>query len=109
MMDSVKNNIVALVKEHPTGIPLKNLDKLYKKKYKENLTFFPGFDSVASLIASVGTELEIVGQKVMYNDSRCNQQVGAHTIYFLDLNVSQCKSCCPLAVKMPILKTLNIF
>lgn len=93
MMDSVKDNVVALVKEHPTGIPLKKLAKYYKKKYHQNLTLSSGFDSVTSLIASLDSELVIVGQMVMHKDHPCNTQVGVHTIYFLELSVSQCKSC----------------
>lgn len=109
MMDSVEDNIVALVKEHPTGIPLKKLAKYYQKKYHQKLTLSSGFDSVTSLIASLDSELVIVGQKVMHKDSPYNPQVGAHTIYFLELSVSECKSCSPLTVKMAILKAFNIF
>lgn len=106
IMDSVEDNIVALVKEHPTGITLKKLVEYYEKKYHQKLTFPSGFDSVSSLIASLGNGLVIVGQKVMYNDSPCNTQVGVHTIYFLELNVSVnlCKSCSRLPVKMAILQ-----
>lgn len=88
MMDSIEDNIVALVKEHPTGIPLKKLGKYYQKKYQQKLTLSSGFDSVTSLIASLDSELVIVGQNVMYKDSPCNKKVGAHTIYFIELNVS---------------------
>lgn len=92
MMDGLKDELVALVKEHPPGIPLKKLAKYYQKKYKKKLTSFPGFESVTSLIASLDSELVIVGQKVMYKDSACNAQVRALTIYFLELSVSHCKS-----------------
>lgn len=92
MMDGLKDEIVALVKEHPPGIPLKKLAKYYQKKYKKKLPSIPGFESVTSLIASLDSELVIVGQKVMYKVSDCNAQVGALTIYFLELSVSHCKS-----------------
>lgn len=97
-MDSVEDKIVALVKEHPAGIPLKKLAKHYRRKYHQQLTSFSGFDSVTSLIASLDSELVIVGQTVKYKDSDCNAQVGAHTIYLLELSVSQCKSGSPLTV-----------
>lgn len=77
MMDSVEDNIVALVKEHPTGIPLKRLARYYKKKYHQKLTLSSGFDSVTSLIASLDSELVIVGQVVIHKDNPCNTQVGA--------------------------------
>lgn len=82
MMNSVEDNIVALVKEHPNGIPLKKLAKSYKKKYHQKLPLSTGVDSVTSLIASLDNELAIVGQNVMYKDNPYNEQVGAHTIYW---------------------------
>lgn len=99
MMDSVEDNIVALVKEHPTGISLKKLAKHYRKKYQQELIFSSGFDSLTSLISSLDNELVLVGQKVQYRDRPCNKQVGAHTVHFLELHVSQCKSCSPFTVK----------
>lgn len=77
MMESVRDNIVALVKEHPAGIPLKKLVEYYQKKYHRNLTLSSlGFDSVTGLIASCDSELVIKGQMVIYTNSLHNNQVG---------------------------------
>lgn len=77
-MESVRKNVVALVKEQPAGIPLKKLVQHYQQKYHQNLTFSTlGFDSVRSLIASLDSELVIVGQRVTHKDHLCNNQVGA--------------------------------
>lgn len=78
MMESVRDDVVALVKEHPAGIPLKKLVQYYQKKYQRNLTLSSlGVDSVTSLIASWDSELVINGQMVIYNNSLHNNQVGA--------------------------------
>lgn len=78
MMESVQENVVALVKEHPAGIPLKKLAHYYYKKYKQNLSLSSlGIDSVTSLIASLDSELVIKGQMVIYNDILHSNQVGA--------------------------------
>ncbi|XP_056911618.1 uncharacterized protein wu:fj29h11 isoform X2 [Takifugu flavidus] len=75
MMESVQDNVVALVKEHPAGIPLKKLVQYYQKKYHQNLTLSSlGVDSVTSLIASWDSELVIKGQMVIYNNSLHNNQ-----------------------------------
>lgn len=78
MMESVQDNVVALVKEHPAGIPLKKLVQYYQKKYHRNLTLSSlGVDSVTNLIASWDSELVINGQMVIFNSSLHNNQVGA--------------------------------
>lgn len=77
-MESVLQNVVALVKEQPAGIPLKKLVQHYQQKYQQNLTLSTlGFHSVRSLVASLDSELVIVGQKVMHKDHVCNNQVRA--------------------------------
>lgn len=78
MMESVRDNVVALVKEYPAGIPIKKLVQYYEKKYHRKLTLSSlGVDSVTSLIASLDSELVIKGQMVIYNNSLHNNQVGA--------------------------------
>lgn len=83
MMESVREKVVALVKEHPAGIPLKKLAHYYQKKYKQNLSLSSlGIDSVTSLITSLDSELVINGQMVIYNDTLRINQVGTSHIHY---------------------------
>lgn len=89
MMESVQENVVALVKEHPAGIPLKKLAQCYHKKYKQNLSLSSlGMDSVISLIASLDSELVIKGQMVIYNDTLHINQVWASPIHYQQKKVA---------------------
>lgn len=77
MMEKVLDNIVALVKRHPAGIPLKKLAVFYNKTYHQNLTLsLMGFNSINSLVTSLDSDLVIVGQLVLHKDHCCESQTG---------------------------------
>lgn len=75
MMEKVLDNIVALVKQHPAGIPLKKLAVFYNQTYHQNLTLSSlGFFSINSLVTSLDSDLVIVGQRVLHKDHCCESQ-----------------------------------
>ncbi|XP_032358201.1 protein NO VEIN isoform X1 [Etheostoma spectabile] len=68
-MENVLENIVALVKQHPDGIPLNKLAVFYNQTYHNNLTLSSlGFNSMASLVASM-EDLVVKGKLVFYKFS----------------------------------------
>ncbi|KAM7382188.1 hypothetical protein PAMA_012854 [Pampus argenteus] len=70
-MERVLENIVAMVQLYPAGIPLKKLAVLYSQTYHQNLTLsFLGFDSMASLVASLDRDLVMKGELVFHIDHR---------------------------------------
>lgn len=70
MMERVLENIIALVKQNPAGIPLKQLAVFYNQKYHQNLSLSPlGFDSMVSLVAALDSDLFLVGQLVHHKDN----------------------------------------
>lgn len=77
-MDSVLDKIVALVKQHPGGIPLKKLSTFYSQAYHENLMLSSlGFDTMASLVASLDEDLVVDGKLVIHKVNSCAGQAGA--------------------------------
>lgn len=69
MMDSVRENIIDLVKQNPAGIPLKKLAVFYNQKYRQNLSVSSlGFDSMVSLISSLDCDLVFEGQMIRHVD-----------------------------------------
>ncbi|XP_058477566.1 uncharacterized protein wu:fj29h11 isoform X2 [Solea solea] len=67
-MEELKN-VVALVKDHPDGIPLSKLAVFYNQTYHQNLTLSDlGFTSMAELVASLKRDL-IVEKKVVFHKS----------------------------------------
>nr|XP_046232573.1 protein NO VEIN isoform X2 [Scatophagus argus] len=81
-METVQDKIVALVERHPAGIPLKKLAVFYNQTYRSNLTVSSlGFDSMASLVASLDRDLVVKGELV-FHKSHCGAsraKVGAGT------------------------------
>ncbi|XP_039991364.1 protein NO VEIN isoform X3 [Xiphias gladius] len=76
-METVLENIVAMVKQHQDGIPLKKLAVFYSQTYHKNLTLsFLGFDSMASLVASLDGDLLVEGESVFHKDHRCGSRAG---------------------------------
>lgn len=74
----VLENIVAMVKHHSAGIPLKKLAVSYMQTYQKNLTLSSlGFNSMVSLVASLDRDLVLVGQLVLHKDHCCESQAGA--------------------------------
>lgn len=70
-MEKVLENIVSLVQQYPDGIPLKKLAVLYSQTYRKNLTLSNlGFDTMASLVASLDKDLVMNGDLVFHVDQR---------------------------------------
>ena len=70
-------NIVAMVKQHQAGIPLKKLAVFYNQTYHNNLTLSSlGFNSIASMVASLDSDLVVEGQLVFHRDHRCGSPAG---------------------------------
>ncbi|XP_070708112.1 uncharacterized protein [Pempheris klunzingeri] len=68
-IEKVLENIVAMVKEHPGGTPLKKLAVFYSQTYHKNLTVSSlGFDSMASLVDSLDRDLVVEGKLVFHKD-----------------------------------------
>lgn len=66
-MESDLDRVVALVKHHPTGIPLKKLSVYYNQTYHQNLTLSSlGFSSMADLVASLKKDLVLKGELVIH-------------------------------------------
>ncbi|XP_054457346.1 uncharacterized protein wu:fj29h11 [Anoplopoma fimbria] len=66
-MGKVLEDIVAMVKEKPAGILLKKLAVFYSQTYHKNLTLSSlGFDSMASLVASLDRDLVVEGDVVFH-------------------------------------------
>ncbi|XP_008291034.1 uncharacterized protein LOC103365383 isoform X2 [Stegastes partitus] len=77
-MEKVRKNVVAMVKKHPDGIPLKELAVCYKKMYRRNLSFSDlHFDSMASLVASLDGDLIVEQEVVFHKDHHSGSQAVA--------------------------------
>ncbi|XP_068439866.1 uncharacterized protein [Clinocottus analis] len=79
-MEKVLKNVVAMVKEHPDGIPLKKLAVFYSQTYHKNLTLSSiGFDSMSSLVAYLDRDL-VVEEELVRHKAHCrSRQAGAST------------------------------
>ncbi|XP_038160259.1 protein NO VEIN isoform X3 [Cyprinodon tularosa] len=76
-MDVVLENVVALVKQHQNGIPLKKLSQFYNQTYHTNLAIRDlNFNSMQSMIASL-EELVMEGQVVFHKEHRRQGQEAA--------------------------------
>ncbi|KAF0025078.1 hypothetical protein F2P81_021959 [Scophthalmus maximus] len=76
--EEVLENIVAMVKQHQAGIPLKKLAVFYGQTYHSNLTLSSlGFDSTASLVSSLDGHLVVEKELVFHKDHHCGSQAGA--------------------------------
>ncbi|XP_029311722.1 uncharacterized protein LOC115024372 isoform X2 [Cottoperca gobio] len=79
-MEKVLENIVAMVKQHPAGIPLKKLAVFYSQTYHSNLTLSSlGFDSMASLVAYLKRDLVVEGELVLHKTPSRSRRAGALT------------------------------
>lgn len=64
----IVRNVVALIKEHPEGIPLKTLAVAYSQKYKHNLVLASlGHKTISSLVASL--KALVVRKDVVFHES----------------------------------------
>ncbi|KAM4524399.1 uncharacterized protein PAE49_000724 isoform 2-T3 [Odontesthes bonariensis] len=76
-MEEDLQNVVALVKATPAGIPLKKLSMFYNQVYHANLSFRAlHFDSMAQLVAS-RKELFVERELVFHKDHRPQSQAAA--------------------------------
>ncbi|XP_056285066.1 uncharacterized protein wu:fj29h11 isoform X2 [Pseudoliparis swirei] len=77
-MEKVLENVVAMVKEHPAGIPLKKLSVFYSQTYRKNLTLTSlGFDSMSSLLVSLDKDL-VVEEQLVHHKAHCHlRQAGS--------------------------------
>lgn len=64
----IQRNVVALIKEHPEGIPLKKLAVVYSQKYKHNLVLASlGHKTISSLVESL--KALAVREDVVFHES----------------------------------------
>ncbi|XP_057682155.1 uncharacterized protein wu:fj29h11 [Corythoichthys intestinalis] len=69
-MANVFENIVAMVKRHPKGIPIKKINKYYNKRYGCDLpTADMGFTSNAALLTCMDEDLFVEEDRVFYKHS----------------------------------------
>ncbi|XP_072230072.1 uncharacterized protein [Leuresthes tenuis] len=81
--DSKRNilkKVVAMMKEHPDGIPLKKLSIVYSQKYHQNLTLgHLGFKTISCLVASLEKDLGVMGEVVFHKIYLAQNQPRAGT------------------------------
>lgn len=66
-VDGVFTDVVELVKDHPSGIPIRRLGLFFNQKYRRNLAVSEfGFKTVASFIDSLNDEL-LVEKEIIYH------------------------------------------
>lgn len=69
--DGVFKDVVELVKDHPTGIPLRRLSHFFNQKYRRNLTVSEfGFKTVASFVDSLSDELLVEKEIIFHKNHR---------------------------------------
>ncbi|XP_047465584.1 protein NO VEIN isoform X3 [Mugil cephalus] len=77
-MEEVLENVVALVKQHPDGIPLQKLAVFYSQTYHKNLILSSlGFDSTASLVEFLKKDLVVEGAQVFHRGDRTKSKAAA--------------------------------
>ena len=65
----VLENVVSLVKQQKDGIPIQKLAVIYNRTYNTKLILAPlGFDTMASLVASLHSHLVVEGELVFHKD-----------------------------------------
>ncbi len=70
-VDGVFKDVVELVKDHPTGIPLRRLSMFFNQKYRRNLAVSEfGFNTVASFIDSLSDELLVEKERIFHKNHR---------------------------------------
>lgn len=72
-METVLEDIVAMVKQHQGGIPIKKLSMYYNKTYHRNLSIANlGFKSNAALLACLENDLVVEGKVVFHKHYKDN-------------------------------------
>ncbi|XP_030610585.1 protein NO VEIN isoform X2 [Archocentrus centrarchus] len=68
-MVKVLEDLVAMVRQHPAGLPLSKLAVIYSQTYRKNLTLSRlGFDSMTSLLSSLEKDLVVKEELVFHRD-----------------------------------------
>ncbi|XP_060951191.1 uncharacterized protein wu:fj29h11 [Limanda limanda] len=67
MIEIVLENVLALIKEHPHGVPLKTLAKVYRQKYGRHIALaLLGFKSISALVVFLKGDLVLKEQLVFH-------------------------------------------
>ncbi|XP_053269146.1 uncharacterized protein wu:fj29h11 [Pleuronectes platessa] len=75
MIEIVIENVLALIKEHPHGIPLKTLDKVYRQKYGRHIALaLLGFKNISALVVFLKRDLVLKGQLVFHKNHQPQSQ-----------------------------------
>uniref|UniRef100_A0A673I198 Uncharacterized LOC107720215 n=1 Tax=Sinocyclocheilus rhinocerous TaxID=307959 RepID=A0A673I198_9TELE len=70
-VDGVFKDVVELVKDHPTGLPLRKFSMFFNQKYRRNLAVSEfGFKTVASFIDSLSDELLVEKERIFHKSHR---------------------------------------
>lgn len=74
--ESVLKDVVALMKEHPGGIPLKKVTTYYSQKYHKNLTLSSvGFGTISCLVEALKEDLVVRGEVVFHKSYLTGKQL----------------------------------
>ena len=77
---SILKKVVAMMKEHPDGIPLKKVSIVYSQKYHQNLTLAQlGFKTISCLVESLEKDLGVMGEVVFHKIYLAQNQPRAGT------------------------------
>uniref|UniRef100_A0A672LXB6 Uncharacterized LOC107595630 n=1 Tax=Sinocyclocheilus grahami TaxID=75366 RepID=A0A672LXB6_SINGR len=70
-VDGVFKDVVELVKDHPSGLPLRKFSMFFNQKYRRNLAVSEfGFKTVASFIDSLSDELLVEKERIFHKSHR---------------------------------------
>lgn len=76
--EKVRENIVAMMKEHPEGIPLNKLAIIYSQTYRQNLVLSSlGCKTISCLVASLKGDLVVSGEMVFHKIHQPSSQAVA--------------------------------
>ncbi|XP_058649126.1 uncharacterized protein wu:fj29h11 isoform X2 [Onychostoma macrolepis] len=75
-VDGVFKDVVELVKDHPSGIPIRRLSMYFNQKYRRNLAVSEfGFKTVASFIDSLNDEVLVEEERIFHKNHRAGPAV----------------------------------
>ncbi|KAM9837751.1 uncharacterized protein ACBR49_018381 isoform 2-T3 [Aulostomus maculatus] len=75
-MEKTLKRIVAMMKQHPEGIPLRQLAVLYSQTYHKNLTLSAlGFSSMVELTTYLASHLVVEGELVFHKDHKSGESL----------------------------------
>ncbi|XP_029978405.1 protein NO VEIN isoform X2 [Sphaeramia orbicularis] len=77
----VLENVTAMIKEHPDGIPLNKVAIAYSQKYRHNLSLASlGFQTISGLVESLNSDLLVEGEVVFHKINKPENQCGNRTL-----------------------------